>query len=66
MSAPRHYYWLKIVRQDTSIKAGTLVISGQPQFAEIKTSEVPLRTPPQTACAVIQSNGQKNEIMVLI
>ena len=62
VSAPRHYYWLKIVRQDTLIKAGTLAISGQTQFAEIKTNEVPIRTPSQTACAVIRSNGQEIEI----
>ena len=37
-------------------------ISGQTQFAEIKTNEVPIRTPSQTACAVIRSNGQEIEI----
>ena len=62
VSASQYYYWLKIVRQDTLIKAGTLAITGQTQFAKINTNEVPFRTPPQTACAVIRSNGQEIEI----
>ncbi len=63
VSAAQYYYWLKIVRQDSLIKAGTLAITGQSQFAEIKSNEISFQPSPQTACAVIRSNGQEIEII---
>lgn len=63
ISPARYYYWLKIVRQDSLIKAGTIAITGQTHFAEIKTNEMSFQSSPQTACAVIRTNGQEIEIL---
>ena len=31
-----YYYWLRVIRQETLIKAGTLVVSGKQDFVELK------------------------------
>ena len=61
-----YYYWLKVIREEALIKAGTLAVTGQPQFAELRpTIETGISTIAnrQTTCAVLRSNG--NEIEVL-
>ena len=63
VTASQYYYWLKIVRQDSIIKAGTLAITGQTQFAEVKTNKELFPISSQTACAVIRSNGQEIEVL---
>ena len=61
-----YYYWLKVIREETLIKAGTLVVTGQTQFAEvtpiIDTGYKP-KFSNQSSCAILRSNG--NEIEVL-
>ena len=36
ISISKCYHWLRVVRDESLIKAGALAISGQTQFAEIK------------------------------
>jgi hypothetical protein len=38
ISPTQYYYWLRIIRQDSLIKAGTLAVTGQIQFVEVKPS----------------------------
>lgn len=59
----RYYYWLKTIREESLIKAGTLAVTGQTQFVEIKPSkEVPPSNNKGT-CAVLRSNGNEIEIL---
>ena len=62
----QYYYWLRVIREDTLIKAGTLAVTGQTEFVEIKPSismETKLKVDNQGTCAILRSNG--NEIEVL-
>lgn len=65
MSHGKFYYWKRIIREETLIKAGTLVVTGQTQFVEVKPSidELKSRVNHQDTCAILRSNG--NEIEVL-
>lgn len=36
VSTTQYYYWLRVIRQESLIQAGTLAVTGQTQFAEIK------------------------------
>ena len=63
ISMGQYYYWLKIIRQDSLIKAGTMAITGQTQFVEIKSEDKLFPTTNQKACAVIRSNGHEIEIL---
>ncbi len=60
----RYYYWLKTIREDSLIQAGTLAITGQSQFVEIKPSVV--ENPKSNyggTCAVLRSDGNEIEIL---
>ncbi len=60
-----YYYWLKIIREEALIKAGTLAVTGQSQFAELKanTCEVKSKSNKQDTCAILRSNGNEIEIL---
>lgn len=36
ISHGKYYYWLRVIREEALIKAGTLAVTGQTQFAEVK------------------------------
>ena len=59
----RYYYWLKTIREESLIKAGTLAVAGQTQFAEVKPSKEVLPSNNQGTCAVLRSNGNEIEII---
>ncbi|OLS03350.1 IS66 family insertion sequence element accessory protein TnpA [Tissierella creatinophila] len=68
ISRTKFYYWQRVIRQDTLIKVGTLAVTGQPQFVEIKPNES--KTPSQESksnnqgtCAILSSNGNEIEIL---
>lgn len=59
----KFYYWQRVIREESLIKAGTLAITGQTQFVEVKPSINELKINNQGTCAILHSNG--NEIEVL-
>lgn len=66
----KFYYWQRVIREEALIKAGTLAVTGQTQFAEIKPCEIkPIRPSAgiteinQGTCAVLRSNGNEIEIL---
>lgn len=63
VSPTQYYYWLRVIREETLIKAGTLAVTGQTQFAEIKPIKEESKSYGKGICAVLRSNG--NEIEVL-
>lgn len=63
MSHGKFYYWQRVIREEALIKAGTLAVTGQTQFIEVKPSMAELKSNNQGTCAILRSNG--NEIEVL-
>ncbi|WP_242969021.1 IS66 family insertion sequence element accessory protein TnpA [Peptostreptococcus russellii] len=63
ISHGKYYYWQRVIREEALIKAGTMAVTGQGQFVEIKSGNGDFRTNTQGTCAVLRSNG--NEIEVL-
>lgn len=63
ISSTQFYYWLRVVRQESLIQAGTLAVTGQAQFAEIKPIKEVLPVSTQGTCAVLRSNGNEIEIL---
>lgn len=64
ISKTKFYYWQRVIREESLIQAGTLALTGQTQFIEIKPSvkENP-RFNHQDICAVLRSNGNEIEIL---
>lgn len=61
-----YYYWLKVIREDALVKAGTLAVTGGSQFAELKPvldKGINELTNRQDTCAIIRSNGNEIEIL---
>ena len=65
MSHGKFYYWQRVIREEALIKAGTLALTGQNQFVELKPSEPELKFRPnnQGTCAILRSNGSEVEIL---
>lgn len=63
MSHGKFYYWQRIIREESLIKAGTLAVTRQPRFVEVKPSMAEVQTNSLGTCAILRSNG--NEIEVL-
>jgi hypothetical protein len=70
ISHGKFYYWQRVIREEALIKAGTLAVTGQTQFVEIKPSEIKPIKPStditennQDTCAVLRSNGNEIEIL---
>jgi transposase-like protein len=63
MSHGKFYYWQRVIREEALIKAGTLAVTGQTQFIEVKPRINELKSNNQGTCAILRSNG--NEIEVL-
>lgn len=62
ISAPSLFYWSRVIRQDSLVKAGTLAVTSQHCFAEI-TPEFSGGSRAQTGvCAVIRFQGRELEI----
>lgn len=63
ISKTKFYYWQRVIREESLIKAGTLAITGQTQFVEVKPSMTEVQPNNLGTCAILRSNG--NEIEVL-
>lgn len=65
ISRTKFYYWQRVIREEALIKAGTLAVTGQAQFAEVKqsVSEFKPKSNNQGSCAVLRSNGNEIEIL---
>ncbi|OLS01614.1 IS66 family insertion sequence element accessory protein TnpA [Tissierella creatinophila] len=59
----KFYYWQRVIREETLIKAGTLAVTGQAQFVEVKPSVAELKSNDQGTCAILRSNGNEIEIL---
>lgn len=55
ISAIQYYYWLRVLRQESLIQAGTLAVTGQTQFVEIKPSTEESQFNHQGICDVLRS-----------
>ena len=62
VSKGKFYYWQRVIREESLIKAGTLAVTGQTQFAEIKPSIPEFRSNNQSICAILRLNGNEIEI----
>ncbi|NLC66832.1 MAG: hypothetical protein GX752_07895 [Clostridium sp.] len=65
ISRTKFYYWQRVIREEALIKAGTLAVTGQAQFVEVKQtiSEVKPKSNKQDTCAILRSNGNEIEIL---
>lgn len=65
ISHGKFYYWQRVIREETLIRAGTLAVTGQTQFVEVKPSitEIKPRSNQQGTCAILRSNGNEIEIL---
>ena len=63
VSKGKFYYWQRVIREESLIKAGTLAITGQTQFVEVKPSIAEIKSNNQGACAILRSNGNEIEIL---
>jgi len=63
ISHGKFYYWQRVIREEALIKAGTLAVTGQTQFAEIRPSMAELKSNNQGTCAILRSNGNEIEIL---
>ena len=63
ISRTKFYYWQRVIREETLIKAGTLAVTGQTQFVEVKPSITEFKSNSQGTCAILRSNGNEIEIL---
>ncbi len=63
ISHSKFYYWQRVIREEALIKAGTLAVTGQTQFVEVKPSYSELKSNNQGSCAILRSNGNEIEIL---
>jgi hypothetical protein len=62
LSHGKFYYWQRIIREEALIKAGTLAVTGQTQFVELKPSITDIESNNHGTCAILRSNGTEIEI----
>lgn len=62
MSHGKFYYWQRIIREEALIKAGTLAVTGQTQFVEVKPSVTEPKSSNQGSCAILRSTGTEIEV----
>ena len=65
ISRTKFYYWQRVIREETLIKAGTLALTGQSQFVEVKPNipEVKIKANNEFTCAILRSKGHEIEIL---
>ncbi|TJX60396.1 hypothetical protein E8P77_20210 [Soehngenia saccharolytica] len=63
ISKTKFYYWQRVIREESLIKAGTLAVTGQAQFVEVKPSVETTKLNQEGICAVLRSNGNEIEIL---
>lgn len=63
VSEASYYYWLKTIREDSLVRAGTLAITGCTEFAEIKAKPMETKKRSQDVCAIIHFKELELEIL---
>lgn len=63
ISKGKFYYWQRVIREESLIQAGTLAVTGQTQFVEVKPSIAEIQTNSLGTCAILRSNGNEIEIL---
>lgn len=63
ISHGKFYYWQRVIREEALIKAGTLAVTGQAQFIEVKPSMAEFKSNNQGTYAILRSNGNEIEIL---
>ncbi|VUZ27755.1 Uncharacterised protein [Acetobacterium wieringae] len=53
VSEGSYYYWLKTIREDSLLQAGTLAVTGGTEFAELSMNPLEAKKKSQGVCAVI-------------
>jgi transposase-like protein len=53
VSEGSYYYWLKTIREDSLMRAGTLAVAGGTEFAELSTKATESKRKSDGVCAVI-------------
>ncbi len=53
VSEASYYYWLKTIREEALLRAGTLAVTGCTEFAELPTKPLEIKKKSQGICAVI-------------
>ena len=64
ISKTKFYYWQRVIREESLIKAGTLALTSQTQFVEVKPSLEISKSNPVGICAILRSNGNEIEILL--
>ena len=59
----KFYYWQRVIREESLIKAGTLAITGKTQFVEVKPSMTEVENNNLGTCAILRSNGNVIEVI---
>jgi len=62
VSEASYYYWLKTIREDALVRAGSLAITGCTEFAEIKAKPTETQRQTQGVCAVVHFKEFELEI----
>lgn len=57
VSEASYYYWLKTIREDALVRAGSLAITGCTEFAKIKAKPTETEKQSQGVCAVVHLNA---------
>lgn len=63
ISRNKFYYWQRVIREEALVKAGTLALTGQAQFVEVKSSNKDSILSNNDVCAIIRSGGHEIEIV---
>jgi len=57
-----YYYWLRVIRQESLIQAGTLAVTGKTEFVELKPINSPVQIQGPGCRAIIKADGFDIEI----
>ena len=64
IKSSQYYYWLRVIRQESLIQAGTLAVIGQARFAELRqVRDEPYFNNAHGICAILRLNGDEIEIL---
>lgn len=62
VSEASYYYWLKTIREDSLVQAGTLAVTWCTEFAELTTKPIETKKRSLGVCAVVHFKGFELEI----
>jgi transposase-like protein len=59
----QYYYWLKTIREESLVQAGSLAMTGTTQFAEVMLKQESVHPVSQETCAVLRIAGFEVEVL---